>query len=1262
MKIFTRYFVSVLLVLISTANSQHLFKCGFTPSLLTTPACGTPISTIDTTIAACILCCPNSLSTNILPGWYQNITSVGGLYNQASSGVNMFRLELITDGRNLFRSDLDLDPANDFIPEQFVENVLLKVDQVVDFNDYDRDHDGYVDFVVFTCIFSSTRSSSGTINTLCNGFVTNDPWAGHPGEFIQICDRPSIQCLIQYSRPQLEHIIPAHEYGHHLGWPEMEKDDTGPFDHYSLGGFDVMAEGGLKQDAQACNIDTKLSVPNPWFKQSAGWHSPTPITSSQIGLELKDITSTNESYVYAPASIPGSASGGQRWLIARYTNITNLFNTWNMDPVLGGILVFHIDKPGSAAVTDNVLYRDYRKMPIDLEVASGKFDWNHGNVENSLSGRDSLENYGVYSEYLVGSNGAFFRPDANMEFAFYKNPNSNFRYADGNAPFEYAQGVTSGLAMKNITHSGDNVYVDVLLDDYEVTTNGTLCDGRWEINGTITVKSGVDLTIEANADVYMQSGCDLIIEDNATVHCNGLLNMQNRNIVFQGSNSQMIVSRRDALRGVSEIVNGNITFEDGYDVPSGETVTLSSGCSVKCLQGTNSTINVYGTLRFATAGLTDTYSFGDCISQIHVFDGGMIDIPHGGVLLENVPDVFSDANSQIVSHGDAPPNDGVVWKFRRDANVDIYGWIDADYSSLAGMAPQGVQEYWNGILVVYPESKIQMDYCTIKDIYASSTVGGCAVHLYQSANADNHIASCDIIRQDPLKLYGNGIFMQYIGSPSFLDLSCSNILDRWWTGIAVVGSNILVHTSKSMENRIGAYYLWGSQAEMDGNCIESCTDEGIKVDNAQLRLITPGNGRGNNRIVDNSNVQIELINNSEAVGGMTIGQSWYIGCNNISSSDGTRLLYLDNASTATLEGNWWGLNPEYYDATGCHYYQPTLDILFSVNGGSMLDIEPMLCSQVLRTCSINCVGETVPDPGSDVTTNSVSTSSASLTGTAKSLSDLYSLAECGNFPEVYRFLDTLIKRNPVYTDLAASLILRLEQRNSSKSSAHRSASASRIFPWLQGKLHSQMAPAMNSSLMRVLTTAYFLEGDETNAEFTAQSLRNQYPRTRNAAAVLPYLQLIAMNQRDSVKMNNAIADMVSEGFSSHEIMIARTMQRAYHRVIPKSKLPKHSSYGNTWTNTQTSDTPSADSFKLRNYPNPFNPSTLIEYTLPEEMDITLTIYSALGEKIAVVESGLRGAGFHRVKFEAPSHIPSGIYIYALQTPMGTERGRMILTK
>jgi photosystem II stability/assembly factor-like uncharacterized protein len=81
----------------------------------------------------------------------------------------------------------------------------------------------------------------------------------------------------------------------------------------------------------------------------------------------------------------------------------------------------------------------------------------------------------------------------------------------------------------------------------------------------------------------------------------------------------------------------------------------------------------------------------------------------------------------------------------------------------------------------------------------------------------------------------------------------------------------------------------------------------------------------------------------------------------------------------------------------------------------------------------------------------------------------------------------------------------------------------------------------------------------------------------------------------------------------------------------------------------------------QNYPNPFNPTTTIEYTIPSDGLVSLTVFNTIGEKVETLLSEFKNAGEYDVKFDA-SQLTSGIYFYKLQSGSFVETKKMILLK
>ncbi len=90
----------------------------------------------------------------------------------------------------------------------------------------------------------------------------------------------------------------------------------------------------------------------------------------------------------------------------------------------------------------------------------------------------------------------------------------------------------------------------------------------------------------------------------------------------------------------------------------------------------------------------------------------------------------------------------------------------------------------------------------------------------------------------------------------------------------------------------------------------------------------------------------------------------------------------------------------------------------------------------------------------------------------------------------------------------------------------------------------------------------------------------------------------------------------------------------------------------------------SNSFELQqNFPNPFNPSTVISYQLPVNSKVSLKIFDLLGREIATVVDEYQYAGSHSVPFSISNyHIASGIYFYQLKAGSFSETRRMAVIK
>ncbi|MCB9472949.1 MAG: T9SS type A sorting domain-containing protein [Candidatus Delongbacteria bacterium] len=86
------------------------------------------------------------------------------------------------------------------------------------------------------------------------------------------------------------------------------------------------------------------------------------------------------------------------------------------------------------------------------------------------------------------------------------------------------------------------------------------------------------------------------------------------------------------------------------------------------------------------------------------------------------------------------------------------------------------------------------------------------------------------------------------------------------------------------------------------------------------------------------------------------------------------------------------------------------------------------------------------------------------------------------------------------------------------------------------------------------------------------------------------------------------------------------------------------------------------SFSLNaNYPNPFNPTTTIDFTLAQTAEMTLAVHDLAGRQVALLVNGIQSAGAHSVTFDA-SGLSSGVYFYTLSADGFQDTRKMVLLK
>ena len=99
----------------------------------------------------------------------------------------------------------------------------------------------------------------------------------------------------------------------------------------------------------------------------------------------------------------------------------------------------------------------------------------------------------------------------------------------------------------------------------------------------------------------------------------------------------------------------------------------------------------------------------------------------------------------------------------------------------------------------------------------------------------------------------------------------------------------------------------------------------------------------------------------------------------------------------------------------------------------------------------------------------------------------------------------------------------------------------------------------------------------------------------------------------------------------------------------------------------TEDVKLPDSYTLyNNYPNPFNPITTLQYDLPENNFVRITIYDLMGREVRTLINKNQDAGFKSVIWNATNNqgkpVSAGVYLYQIRAGAFVQTNKMVLLK
>jgi len=172
----------------------------------------------------------------------------------------------------------------------------------------------------------------------------------------------------------------------------------------------------------------------------------------------------------------------------------------------------------------------------------------------------------------------------------------------------------------------------------------------------------------------------------------------------------------------------------------------------------------------------------------------------------------------------------------------------------------------------------------------------------------------------------------------------------------------------------------------------------------------------------------------------------------------------------------------------------------------------------------------------------------------------------------------------------------------------------------------------------------------------ASELNNSYFEIdREQPDVSPWEQVGTVNGRGTAPSaaSYAYIDPAPTAGATYDYRLLAVAEDGFREVVGHASVTMGSA---------NTDPALVTGFKLQgNYPNPFNPSTMIRFDVAEAMPLTLDIYDVTGRLTTTLASGVFAAGPHEVMFDAAAY-PSGVYFARLASESQKQMFKMMLMK
>ncbi|MCH8303646.1 MAG: right-handed parallel beta-helix repeat-containing protein [Candidatus Marinimicrobia bacterium] len=610
--------------------------------------------------------------------------------------------------------------------------------------------------------------------------------------------------------------------------------------------------------------------------------------------------------------------------------------------------------------------------------------------------------------------------------------------------------------------------------------------------------------------------------------------------------------------------------------------------------------------------------------------GQAITLSNGGFLVfEGDVELPQDALITVETDGILYIEPGAVLKMGNNAKILVKGRLDAQGTAADPITFKSINISpsagdWAGIDIDLrggPAPPSLIKYVHIQD----ANIGVLGRYANNTVVENSTFQNCKI---------GPYAWYTVLGSSDRMQILNNTITDNTRHGIynyyshPIISGNTITDVSDPNSNYGFGIYLRSSSAIVGNNTITGSKRDGIQGYGSGAAKIYYSSSLnplgGGNSITNNTGNGVYVTASSVPILGWSSGTPG----NNIIVNNSGKELYNNTPSVVNATCNdWGGSEPLSSELFGLVYYDPW------IGSNGVCDQYAALPGNSLSEwlyAMLNVIPSYLYAQG-----NGISDRNRQATGEFIS----------GNYEEAARLFKEIIRDFPNADGVQYALTLAYE---SHKELGKRGE----LRTYLTGLSNQQANTKVKRSAKLLIMHDMEGAGEFTEALEAGDKLLSENPSDEEVNEVLFRQGMIHAWLDESKLASQKFNEIIRRFPGTDEALFAAEQneyfgdasfgKKAFGSDLENSSIPKEYSLSN-------------------NYPNPFNPVTKIEFTIPETGLTTLIIYDITGREVTRLIDGNMSAGYHSVNWNA-SNVASGIYFYRLTSGDFVSTKKMVLLK